>query len=395
MNRTLAFVIFLSVMLLVLGGIHTLFWVRLIRDTGLPGPWRAIATAGLIALGLSIPASFFLSRVLAFEVARPILFVAYTWMGLMVLLFAILVGTDVVRLLAAAGGHLAGHGAALESPERRQVVARLLAGGSLLAAGALAGFGMIRALGPAGVRTVEVTLARLPRELTGFTIAQITDLHVGLTQGRGWVREVVERVNALEPDLIAITGDLIDGTPERIGSEVEPLADLSAPRGCYFVTGNHEYFSGFEPWQPVLEGFGIRVLRNRSIPIEVEGRGFDLAGVNDHDAARIGDGQGPDLKRALADRDPRREVVLLAHQPRAIDEAARLDVGLVLSGHTHGGQLWPWMHLVGLQQPYVSGLHRHGDRTQIYVSEGTGYWGPPVRVGTRSEITLIRLVGEA
>jgi len=138
------------------------------------------------------------------------------------------------------------------------------------------------------------------------------------------------------------------------------------------------------------------VLRNRSVPIEVDGRGFDLAGVNDFEAERFGGGPegAPDLLRALEGRDPQREVVLLAHQPRAVEEASQHDVGLVLSGHTHGGQLWPWMHMVALQQPYISGLHGHGARTQIYVSEGTGYWGPPMRVGTRPEITLIRLTGE-
>jgi hypothetical protein len=396
-NRTLGFIIFFTVAMTVLGGIHYLFWARLIRDTALPTPWKAIATATIIALGLSIPASLFLGRTLSFEAGRPLMLVTFLWMGLIVLLFPLVVGSDILRLLAALGGYLTGHGAVLESPERRQFVARIIAGGALLAAGGLAGLGLVRGLGPITVRRVEVTLSRLPRRLTGFTIVQITDLHIGQTRGERWVRQVVDQVNALEPDLIAVTGDLVEGTPERLRREVAPLADLSARLGSYFVTGNHDYFSGWEPWQPALERLGFRVLRNESVPIEIEGNGFDLAGVDDHEAAQFGAeaGQGTDLERTLADRDPEREVILLAHQPRAVDEAAAHDVGLVLSGHTHGGQIWPWMHMVGLQQPYISGLHRHGERTQIYVSEGTGYWGPPMRVGSRCEITHIVLRGEA
>lgn len=200
----------------------------------------------------------------------------------------------------------------------------------------------------------------------------------------------MRRTNALEPDVIAITGDLVDGTVEDLREHVAPLAGLRAKHGVYFVTGNHEYYSGVDAWIAELSRIGVRVLRNERVEIRVGDDAIDLAGVDDFSARRV-PGHGPDLKRALEGRDPARELILLAHQPRAIEEASRLGVGLQLSGHTHGGQIWPWTYLVYLQQPYVSGLHRHGD-AQVYVSRGTGYWGPPMRLGADAEITKLTLV---
>jgi predicted MPP superfamily phosphohydrolase len=229
---------------------------------------------------------------------------------------------------------------------------------------------------------VPVTLAKLPKALDGFTIVQLTDVHIGggPTLARDWLADVVARTNALAPDLIAITGDLVDGSVERLRDEVAPLKDLKARHGVYFVTGNHEYYAGAEAWIAELGRLGIRCLRNERLPIT---DGLDLAGVDDYHAR-------PDLARALAGRDPNRALVLLAHQPRAVHEAAAQGVCLQLSGHTHGGQIWPWNSLVRLQQPYVAGLVREG-QTQLYVSRGTGYWGPPMRLGTHAEITRVTL----
>jgi predicted MPP superfamily phosphohydrolase len=201
---------------------------------------------------------------------------------------------------------------------------------------------------------------------------------------------VVEKTNALSPDLVAITGDLAEGSVAKFGKEVEPLRKLSAPQGVFFVTGNHEYFHDLDGWLGLLDEFGIRVLRNERVPIGRGGDSFDLAGIDDHDGGRIAPGHGPDLGKALESRDPARALVLLAHQPRIIDEAARLGVGLVLSGHTHGGQIWPFSYLVYLQQPYVRGLKESGG-TKLYLSSGTGFWGPPMRLGTTAEIALITL----
>jgi predicted MPP superfamily phosphohydrolase len=233
----------------------------------------------------------------------------------------------------------------------------------------------------------------LPAGSHGTTIVQLTDLHVGPTIGRAFIEDIVRRTNALAPDIVAITGDLVDGSVEALGEAVAPLGDLRARHGVFFVTGNHEYFSGVTPWLAALERLGIKVLANERVSIG-GAEGFDLAGIHDQSGARFDPAHGSDPAAALAGRDPAREVVLLAHQPKSVTAAARLGVGLQLSGHTHGGQLWPFGLLVQLQQPFIHGLHRVGE-TQIYVSPGTGYWGPPMRLGTRAEITRIRLLSPA
>jgi predicted MPP superfamily phosphohydrolase len=215
-------------------------------------------------------------------------------------------------------------------------------------------------------------------------------VHIGNTIGEHFVRTMVERVNDTDADLVAITGDLVDGPLHALRAAAAPLRDLRAKHGVFFVTGNHEYYSGVHHWLPHLEDLGIRVLRNERAAIDLDGEGFDLAGVDDH-SSHYWKGHGPDLPGAMAGRDPDREVVLLAHQPRQVHEARTHDVGLQLSGHTHGGQIWPWHYLVKLQQGgLLGGLSRHGD-TQLYISHGTGYWGPPVRFLARSEITRLRL----
>jgi predicted MPP superfamily phosphohydrolase len=217
---------------------------------------------------------------------------------------------------------------------------------------------------------------------------QITDIHVGPTIGGAFMEELVAKVNALRPDVVAITGDLVDGSVSQLGDFVRPLGKLQAKDGVYFVTGNHEYYSGVDEWTAFVESLGIKVLANERVRVRGDDAGFDLAGVHDWSAGQFG--AGPDLKRATTGRDETRALVLLAHQPRQVLEAAKLGVDLQISGHTHGGQLWPWTYAVKLQQPYVAGLHAHGS-AQIYVSSGTGYWGPPMRLFVPAEITCIEL----
>jgi predicted MPP superfamily phosphohydrolase len=209
--------------------------------------------------------------------------------------------------------------------------------------------------------------------------------------GKDFIEDIVRRVNALTPDVIAITGDLVDGSVEELAEHVAPLAKLSAKHGVYFVTGNHEYYSGAEEWIAHLRKLGVHVLRNERVRIGGD-EGFDLAGIDDHSSAVFG--HGPDLPKALAGRDADRACVLLAHQPRGVNLADSLGVDLQLSGHTHGGQMFPWNLAVRLQQPFVAGIHKL-THAQIYVSRGTGYWGPPMRVGAPAEITEIELVHAA
>jgi predicted MPP superfamily phosphohydrolase len=380
--------LFLAVVLGIVGGVHFYFWMRLVRDTQLPFPYRPWASGALIVLAACLPLPFLVMRRLSPEWGRLVAWPAFIWMGLMFLLFTLLVATDLVRLAAVLGSR-AGLGAALD-PARRTLLARGLGGLAALGAGVIGVVAIRQALRALTVTEVDVRLPRLPAASDGTTIVQLSDMHVGATIGRAFVEEVVRRTNALRPDVVAITGDLVDGTVANLWEAVSPLAGLRARHGVFFVTGNHEYYSGVEQWMAALPRLNIKVLDNERVAIGPDGGGFDLAGVHDHAGQRMPDGPRADMARALGGRDPARACVLLAHQPKAIEEAARLGVGLQLSGHTHGGQIWPFSYLVRLAQPYLAGLHRHGD-TFIYVNAGTGYWGPPMRLGTRAEITRITL----
>jgi hypothetical protein len=239
---------------------------------------------------------------------------------------------------------------------------------------------------------VEVALPALAPTLQGFTIAQISDVHIGPTIKRNFLRGIVETVNSLDADLIAITGDLVDGSVEQLATQVEPLSSLRARHGTYFVTGNHEYYSGAAPWIAELRRLGLHVLLNEHVVLNHDGAPLLIGGVTDYSAHRFDPAQRSDPEAALAGgpRDVRPRV-LLAHQPRTAAAAADAGFDLQLSGHTHGGQFWPWNLFVRLQQPFTAGLHRLGD-LWVYTSRGSGYWGPPKRLGVPSEITRIRLV---
>jgi predicted MPP superfamily phosphohydrolase len=388
MSRVVTVVIFLSIAISLLFGIHYYIWARLIRDTMLSAPWRPVATTALVVLGVSMPLTLIVGRAFGRGSVGVFAWPAFVWMGLMVFLFFLLVGSDAVRLVLFAGRKLSG--AAVLSPERRVFLGRLVGGAIAAAAAGLGVFAMREALGRVRVRALDVTLGRLPQALDGTTLVQLTDVHVGPTIGRSFIEQIVAQVNALSPDVVAITGDLVDGSVEQLREKVAPLAKLQARHGVFFVTGNHEYYSGVDAWVEELGRLGIKVLRNERVRVGNDLHSFDLAGIDDYSSRGLALGHGPDLSRAVEGRDTSRELVLLAHQPRAIRDAKAHGVGLQLSGHTHGGQIWPWNFLVRLQQPYVAGYAREGN-TQLYVSRGTGYWGPPMRLGAPAEITRITL----
>ncbi|MEV4949113.1 metallophosphoesterase [Streptomyces sp. NPDC053755] len=268
---------------------------------------------------------------------------------------------------------------------RRLFVSRVVGGAAAAAAVGTVGYGTYGVLRGPRVKRVTVPLAKLPRSAHGYRIAVVSDIHLGPVLGRAHSQRIVDSINATQPDLVAVVGDLVDGTVEDLGSAAEPLARLRARHGSFFVTGNHEYFSGADAWVDHVRDLGLRPLRNARTEIAA---GFDLAGVDD--IAGESEGQGPDFAGALGDRDRARAAVLLAHQPVVIHDAVRHGVDLQLSGHTHGGQLWPGNFLADLANPTVAGLERYGD-TQLYVSRGAGAWGPPVRVGAPSDITVVQL----
>ena len=388
MPRPLAFVVFIALVLSITAGMHAYVWLRLVRDAALPALWTRGLTVLFGLLFLSLPLTVVLSHSLPPDRGRLLLLCLFAWFGILFLLVMLCSVADLAQLGARLVAMLGAHRPPRD-PERRVVLARLIAGGVALVAGGATVGGVRSALARVGVREVPVRLGRLPAALDGTTIVQLTDLHLGPTLRRDFVEEVVATVNELAPDVVALTGDLADGTPDQLRSLVEPLRGLRARHGVYFVTGNHEYYSGVDAWCKEVARLGVRVLRNERVTIGTDDAGYELCGVDDFDAARRG-GQGADLARALAGRDPSRETVLLAHQPRAVHEASAAGIGLVLSGHTHGGQIWPWGLFVRLQQPAVRGLHRFGN-TQLYVSCGTGFWGPPLRLGAPAEITKIVL----
>ncbi|MFI5802688.1 metallophosphoesterase [Streptomyces sp. NPDC051561] len=267
---------------------------------------------------------------------------------------------------------------------RRLLISRTLATAATAAALATVGYGTHNVLRGPSVKRVTVPLARLPRSAHGFRIAVVSDIHLGPLLGRAHTQRIVDAINSTQPDLIAVVGDMVDGSVADLGRAAEPLAQLRAPHGNFFVTGNHEYYAGAAPWLAHVRELGLRPLENARVEIP----GFDLAGVNDVGGEAFG--QGPDFAAALGDRDRSRATVLLAHQPVQIHQAVRHGVDLQLSGHTHGGQLWPGNLIAELANPTVAGLEQYGD-TQLYVSRGAGAWGPPVRVGAPSDITVVQL----
>ncbi|MFE9791850.1 metallophosphoesterase [Streptomyces goshikiensis] len=273
---------------------------------------------------------------------------------------------------------------AVDGMSRRRFVARVVGGAAVAAAAGTVGYGTYGVLRGPRVKRVTVPLAKLPRAAHGFRIAVVSDVHLGPILGRAHTARIVDTVNRTQPDLIAIVGDLVDGNVHDLGPAAEPLRGLRARHGSYFVTGNHEYFSGAQQWIDHVRELGLTPLENARRPLPL----FDLAGVNDVQGES--EGHGPDFEAALGDRDRSRAAVLLAHQPIVIHDAVRHGVDLQLSGHTHGGQLWPGNYLAELANPTVAGLERYGD-TQLYVSRGAGAWGPPVRVGAPSDITVVEL----
>jgi predicted MPP superfamily phosphohydrolase len=382
---------------------HVYLYVRLVRPAVRRRSLRWAAVAVMAAMtGLLFARRTFRDGV-SWETAGLLSRVSYTWLGLLMCCVAVCMVADAARALWAAGARLRprrpvaadGPQPAADGPQpaagpvdedRR----RFLAVGTSVAGLSTATYGAWRAFSPPEVTELALAVPRLPRTLDGLTIVQLTDVHVGHFIERRFMDELVERVNALKPDVVAITGDLVDGDVPTLGHAVAALGDLKARFGRYFVTGNHEYYSGEVAWTAFLESVGVQVLRNRRVEIGDAGGVVDLVGVDDWSGGRRRGRPGYDLDRALAGRDPERAAVLLAHQPANFDVVARRGVDIQLSGHTHGGQVFPGTLLINLAWEYTRGLYRRGD-AHLYVSRGCGFWGPPMRVGSPPEIVKLTL----
>ncbi|MET7861499.1 metallophosphoesterase [Streptomyces sp. NPDC005318] len=426
------FVLVAVAVLALLAGVHRYVWRRLVGDTTAPG--SALRKAGTVAAWLlpllSVGALVSGRAGAPFWLQRTLAWPGFLWLAaLLYLTLALLVGEAVRPVLRRMPARRAAGGAADDGtsaagsatasgirsaetgpapaeapasgtpvtlvadapasspavgPSRRLFVARAVGGAAAVAGLGTVGYGTYGVLRGPRVKRVTVPLAKLPRSAHGFRIAVVSDIHLGPILGRAHTQRIVDTINRTQPDLIAVVGDLVDGSVHDLGPAAEPLARLTSRHGAFFVTGNHEYFSGAAQWVSHVRELGLHPLENARVEID----GFDLAGVND--IAGESEGQGPDFDRALGDRDRTRASVLLAHQPVVIDEAVAHGVDLQLSGHTHGGQLWPGNYIAELANPTVAGLDRYGD-TQLYVSRGAGAWGPPVRVGAPSDITVVQL----
>jgi len=386
---------FLVVILVMTVGVHAYLWHRLVGSTH----WHErLARAGrwfFGALGIVLVLAMPLIRLLPSSVAMMTAWVAYVWMGVVFLLLCVLIALEPFQLIA----YLMERSRRGDRHTPRDVSRRRFIGSGVAitaVASATGGsiVGVANARAPSRTSHIGVPMRNVREGLRGLRIVHLTDIHVGPTVGYTYVRDVVTRTNALSPDIIVITGDLVDDAVDHLRDAVDPLRELRAAHGVYFVTGNHEYYAGATAWMAYLPELGIRVLRNEHVTIERNGERLHIVGIDDYTAHQFTDGHGADIDAAVAGCDPDVPTILLAHQPVQVSEAARAGIDLQLSGHTHGGQIRPFDFLVPLAQPYVHGLHKHTERTWIYVSRGTGYWGPPMRLGAPSEIAVVEFLAE-
>lgn len=381
-------ILFLVLSTLFLAGLHVYLYRRLLRDTGVGKRWRKLGILALAALGLLLVTSRLARFVLPTGWSLPYATSGWLWMGLATYLLCCLVAVDVLWLAARAGRRLAAKPAQAPDESRRLFLSRAVAGAAVAASGAATSYGYWRAFHPAEITELGLKLRGLPKALEGFGIVQLSDVHVGGVIERGFLEELIARVNALKPDLLVVTGDLVDGDVATLGPAVAAFRNVRSRYGAYFVTGNHEYYSGDEDWARALPGLGLTVLRNQRVSIGEPGASFDLVGVDDWSARGV---HRYDLDQATFGRDLERPAVLLAHQPRDFRNAVAKGIGLQLSGHTHGGQFFPGTLLVPAVWEYPVGHFRHGDG-HLYVSRGTGFWGPPLRLGSAPEIVKLTLL---
>ncbi len=362
--------------------LHVYIGSRLLPDLAIGAGGR---TLGIFVLALScvlMPLGMMTRAIRGSAWADRVAWVSLTTMGLFSSFLVFTLLRDVVLLIAM----IVARPNALAAI--REISAIAVIGVATLATV----LGLINARRRARIVEVEIPLADLPADLQGFSIAQISDVHVGPTIKRNYVDAIVEAVNRLDADVIAVTGDMVDGSVPQLAAHVEPLGRLRARHGTYFVTGNHEYYSGEPAWRSEFRRLGMHVLMNEHVVLTHRQAQVIVAGVTDFSAHHFDPRQRSDPSAALQGAPASAAVrILLAHQPRSAIAAAAAGFDLQLSGHTHGGQFWPWIHFVRFQQPFTAGLHRL-QNLWVYTSRGTGFWGPPKRFGAPSEITRIRLV---
>jgi uncharacterized protein len=370
--------------------LHVYVGARIVPELSVHPAAAALLVVLLLTSAICLPMGMLARRVARPPAADVLTWVGLLFMGLFSSLFVLTLLRDAALLLAS----LINFAAPGRLPMAELVywsAVGVPCGGFLAS-----GLGFLNARRTASIVRVDVPIAGLPAALHGFKVVQITDVHVGPTIKRSYLRRIVAKVNSLQPDMVAITGDLVDGQVHELAAHVAPLADLRSRHGTYFVTGNHEYYSGAHAWIAELRRLGVRVLMNEHVVLEHRSEGHSaalvVAGVADWSAHLFDPSHRSDAQAAMLGAPDRAQLrMLLAHQPRSAPAAAAAGFDLQLSGHTHGGQFWPWIHFVRFQQPFTAGLHKL-EALWVYTSRGTGYWGPPKRFGAPSEITCLRLV---
>lgn len=374
-------VLMMLVAIALVGGLHAYLALRLVAGSGLMGPVAWGLNALFVALFVSIPAGFAAGRGKPSAFNRVLLWTAHLWLGAFGVLLSSILAAELIRIVASffVEGGLSWDG--------RWSVA--VAG----VAGVAVGWGIyVARFRPARVVSRRIPVKDLAPGMNGVRVVQISDLHIGQTLGKKFLRRIVAQVNALDADIVAVTGDLVDGFVHSTRDQVAPLGELSAKLGRFYVTGNHEYYYGGPAWEAEVGRLGLTVLHNQHEVLTRDGAQLVIAGVTDHDSKNFSEGPGcrPDVALKGAPREVPR--VLLAHQPRSaflVNKDERVD--LQLSGHTHGGQIFPFMFFVRLQQPAIAGL-KMVNGVRVYTHSGTGYWGPPMRVGPAPEIAVLELV---
>ncbi len=391
----MTFVLFFSIATSIVLAIHYYVGRRLIKPANFHIRTKRLLWTLMLILPLFSPLSF-ISRMIMREgwLTDVIGWIAYLEMGFFSLLFSFVLVRDIILGMKSVAGRIKKHSRPVFDPDRRRFLTNSvnisMFGASLL----FSGYGLYEARRQASLEKLDIYITGLPPAFEGYKIVQFSDLHVGPTIKRGFVTSVVDQIHHIGADMVVFTGDLVDGSVAGLHQDVEPLKDLRAPDGIYFITGNHEYYSGAPAWIKHAEKLGFIPLIDEHNVIDKNGHHLILAGVTDYSAKTFIPAHVSDPHKAIAGAPDTGVRILLAHQPRNIFAAADAGFDLQLSGHTHGGQYIPWSYLVTLTQPYVIGLHKHNN-TWIYVNRGTGYWGPPLRLGVPSEISLITLRGKS
>lgn len=382
------YVVYGAAALVLIGLISWYFYWRLVRAAGVQPRWYLLAL--IVFWVCAGPLGMIFRGVYGYNTATVVaVWIGWTLTGLLYLVLSFLMLRDVGLFLF---GWIRNYQDNPIDADKRALFVRGSNAAIGLVTTVVAANGIRAARRTAAVVDVKVPVKGMPPSLTDLKIIQISDIHIGDTAGKGYLSRIIDRVTSESPDIVFITGDLIDGRVREIGDLLDPLDRLSAPLGVYYITGNHEYYFDAEAWVREVQTHGITTLVNEHVVIPYRGQRLVIGGIPDHDGGQFIASHKPDVGKTFEGAPGAAVRILLAHQPRSYPLAEGYAVDLQLSGHTHGGQIWPFGLLVPMQQYFSAGLHPVHDDRRLYISRGTGYWGPPIRVGAPSEITRIQLI---